>query len=289
MAWDELDGEALDKFTKTLVGVLDSERRKVAGKAAFQRAVVEAGTIDVRAVTVTYGDTAFQAETHSTLTAVAQNVDHAFAEAGRKVGGGLHLAYLHHRITRKNALTVSAVKLELYALLQDPAVLEAIEQRAEVLLGATLDRYKVAVMDLPDERRQHYRQVRRQATRPTPGSLGSCRTESETFKEGNSNDKRHLYADDRGDFHCQLNKWEQQVIAEALAEKGVVGWLRNEPRKLWAFAVPYSDGKQDRPLYPDFLIFRKKGAGIVCDVLEAALPGLGRQPRQGCRACRVRT
>ena len=120
LAWDKLDADALGNFTAALVAVLEAERKKVAGKAAFKKAVQEAAEIDVRAVTVAYGETTLQAETRSKLTAVSQNVEHAFAEAGRKLGGGLHLAYLHHRVAQKSAPPVPTLKLELYALLQDP-------------------------------------------------------------------------------------------------------------------------------------------------------------------------
>jgi len=48
----------------------------------------------------------------------------------------------------------------------------------------------------------------------------------------------------------------------------VVGWLRNVPRKSWAFTVPYKYDGNDTPMYPDFLSFRKQGDGIVVDILE---------------------
>jgi type III restriction enzyme len=267
LAWDKLDADALGKFTAALVAVLEAERKKVASKAVFKKALEEAAEIDVRAVTVAYGETTLQAETRSKLTAVSQNVEHAFAEAGRKLGAGLHLAYLHHRVAQKNASPVPTLKLELYALLQDPAVLKAAEAKAESLLGTALDKHKVARAALPDERRQLYRQVSRQAKRPMPEPW-ELPPSIDVSKSGNSTLKRHLYANDDGDFRCQLNLWEQQVIEEELSQQELVGWLRNEPRKQWAFAVPYSDGKEERPLYPDFLVFRKQGAGVVCDVLE---------------------
>lgn len=89
----------------------------------------------------------------------------------------------------------------------------------------------------------------------------------ETSKNGRSYE-RHLYANDKGLFSCKLNKWEAAVIDEELEKDEVVGWLRNEPRKPWSFSVPYAANGEDKPHFPDFLIFRKQGSGIVCDVLE---------------------
>jgi type III restriction enzyme len=142
-----------------------------------------------------------------------------------------------------------------------------VDAEAEKLLAAALDKHKAAVAALPDERRQHYRQVRRQAKRPMPEPW-ELPPSIEASKDGNSCYKLHLYADENGDFRCTLNQWEEQVLDEVMKDKQLVGWLRNEPRKPWAFAVPYDDGKGDRPLFPDFLAFRKQRGGIVCDVLE---------------------
>ena len=47
-----------------------------------------------------------------------------------------------------------------------------------------------------------------------------------------------------------------------------MGWLRNDPRKEWLFSIAYQKGGEDRPMYPDLLIFRRDGAGILCDIYE---------------------
>jgi type III restriction enzyme len=78
----------------------------------------------------------------------------------------------------------------------------------------------------------------------------------------------HLYVDVNGKYPCKLNSWEEKVLGEALAAKGAVAWLRNIPRQGWSLVVPYRHHGEDRPLYPDFLVFRKSGSKIVVDVLE---------------------
>src|SRR5215204_6587493 len=93
-------------------------------------------------------------------------VEHAFAECGRKLGGGLHAAYLNTHAKGKSASPVSKVKLELYALLQDDRVIQRVEETAAKLLRDADKKHRAAIKDLPDERRQLYRQVRRQAARP---------------------------------------------------------------------------------------------------------------------------
>ena len=94
LAWDKLDVDAPTTFTDALVKVLTGERTKVVATKDFKKRLKEAAVIDVRAVTVGYGETEPKEEASTQLAAVSQNVDHAFAECGRKLGGGLHSSYL---------------------------------------------------------------------------------------------------------------------------------------------------------------------------------------------------
>jgi type III restriction enzyme len=267
LAWDKLDPKAPNAFSAALVKVLSSEHARVAKTKAFKQRVDQAASIDVRAVTVGYGETE-PVEEHSTqLVAVAQNVDHAFAECGRRLGGGLHSTYLKSKAKAKGAPPVSHIKLELYALLEDEKVIRKVEAAAAKRLREADAEHRAAIGALADERRQLYRQVRRQAARPQaedwelPESI-------EAAKDGGGERTKHLYSRSDGKFATKLNTWEKKVLDEALAEKGVVGWLRNDPRKEWSFSVAYQDDGQDRPMYPDLLVFRRSGAGVLCDVYE---------------------
>lgn len=267
LAWDKLGRDAGASFTAELVGVLDAERIAVEQGDEFKARLAGAGTIDIRAVTVLYGGTEKTDVTSSQLAAVAENVDNAFAEAGRKLGGGLHAAYLQARAGQGGAPTVSAIKLELYALVQDPAVAQKVEQRAGELLAASLEQHKTAIAALTDERRQVYRHIRRMAADPEaePWELPES---VESVKEGEFKRDLHMYVDDDAKFVWKPGGWEKDVLVDALKEDGVVGWLRNVPRKEWAFTVPYQYAGQWKPMYPDLLVFRRQGAGVVCDVLE---------------------
>lgn len=273
LAWDKLDQGAPDTFRTALVDVLEAERKKVARRADFKKRVADAGVIGVRAVTVGMGETDTAAVRTSQVAAVAENVEHAFAEAGRKVGGGLHSEYLLARARAKDAPPVSQIKLELYALVQDAKVVDAIEKRAAELLTNALNDHKAAIKALPDERRQLYRQVRRQGARPEPEDWELPDAIELPRGEGKTYDK-HLYVDSDGKFapKQKLNDWEDEVISEAIQSKDAVGWLRNDPRKPWAFSVPYKKGAEDRPMYPDFLVFRKHDGGILCDIYEPHAP-----------------
>jgi type III restriction enzyme len=271
LAWDKLDTAASGAFTTALVDELAAERDKVVGSEEFAKRLADAASIDVRAVTVAYGGTEKTHVTSTQLVAVAGNVEHAFAEAGRRLGGGLHASYLNLRAAEDDAPPVPAVKLELYALLQDPAVLKRVEESAGELLARRLEQHKVAVRALPDERRQHYRHIRRQAAKPEPEPW-ELPDSIEGSKDGNTKFDRHLYVTDAGAHACTLNGWERAALEEALGDPDAVAWVRNEPRKPWSFTIPYQVGGDFKPLYPDLLVFRRQDDGLVCDILEPHSP-----------------
>lgn len=271
LAWDKLDTDAPGTFTAALVAELAAEREKVAGSDEFAERLADAARIDVRAVTVAYGGTEKTAVTSTQLAAVSGNVEHAFAEAGRKLGGGLHASYLNLRAAEDDPPPVPAIKLELYALLQDPAVAKRVEERAGELLNDALEQHKVVIRGLPDERRQHYRHIRRQAAKPEPEPWELPDT-IEGSKDGNTKLDRHMYVTDAGDHACTLNDWERDALKDALADPDAVAWLRNDPRKPWSFTVPYQVGGEFKPMYPDLLVFRRQGGGLVCDILEPHAP-----------------
>lgn len=266
LAWDKLDLKAPDQLTARLVKVLEAERVRAAKTKDFKKRVDDAAVISVRMVTVGYGETAASEESSTNLTAVDQNVDHAFAECGRRLGGGLHSAYLKARASAKGAPPVSRIKLELYALLQDEAILAKVEAAAAKKLKEVDDKYRPAIKDLPDERQQQYRRVRRQATLPQPENW-DLPNSIEGPKKGKEW-KKHLYSRSDGVFVTELNDWEERVLEKALGEKGVIGWLRNDPRKEWSFSVAYQEDGEIRPMYPDFLVFRRVSKGVLCDVYE---------------------
>lgn len=267
LAWDELDAEADDALTGSLVDTLEDERRKVADSDEFAQRLDDVATIDIRAVTVAYGWTKKTEITSAQLAAVTENIEHAFTDAGRKLGGGLHAAYLKRRAGDDEAPPVGAIKLELYALLLDGEVLKHVEADAGKLLSTRLEQHKTAIRKLPDERRQLYRQIRRQAVTPEPEPW-ELPDALEGLKDGRETYDKHLYIDDQGNYSATLNEWEDQVLRDVLKGADVIGWLRNEPRKQWSFTVSYEHGKQFKAMYPDFLVFRKQGVGTVCDILE---------------------
>lgn len=53
-----------------------------------------------------------------------------------------------------------------------------------------------------------------------------------------------------------------------MAAPEFVGWLRVEDRKDWALTIPYRIMGEVRPMYPDFLTFRRVRGRLVVDILD---------------------
>lgn len=266
LAWDKLDADAAGRFSDALIGELHTQREKVADDEDFKERLKEAALITMRGVTVGYGETTKKNVDTGQLKALVQNVDGAFAQVGRHLGGGLHLTYLRSRADQHGAAEPSAVKLELYALLEDESVLTQVEAKAGALVTAELAKYQTEILQLPDEKRQRYRELRRQAASPEPEPWELPQT---IDVQGNGREyARHIYVREDGKFTAKLNEWERAVIEQELGDENVVCWLRNDPRKTWSFTVAYKVGAEDRPMYPDFLVFRRQGSSVITDIFE---------------------
>jgi type III restriction enzyme len=269
LTYDKLDPTAFESFRQLVISTLNEERKRLAKTAAFKKAIKEGAQIDVRGVKVTYGvesedeelDESFEA-----VAAVSRNIDDLHSQSGRKLGEGLHIAYVKARVS-SNSIKPGQAKLELATLLDDAKTAKKLEDKAGKLFQAETDKHKAAIRDLSEARRDTYRKLRRQAAKPQSEELEL--PELYPTKKNQETYKKHLYADENGDFSCKLqSEWEEDVVAAELARGDeLLGWLRNIPRKSWALCIPY-DHDGDRPMFPDFLFFRKQGDGLVVDVLE---------------------
>lgn len=278
LAQDKVDAKADNTLRAFVVKALEKERNRLKNSAGYQAVVAQAAQLTVRerrialAATVagSGGDSTDTADSTGngsvSLDVAEQNLEDLFDSCGRTIGEGLHLAYVKRRIAATSGVSLAQAKIELFAVLNDTAALDNLERACAKKFTQVYDKRRDEISGLPDGRRQAYRRLIRSARKPEPDTLllppNMLVDKRETKRD------KHLYVDENGSFPCKLNSWEETVLAEALAEKGAVGWLRNQPRQEWSFTVPYRQDGEDRPLYPDFLVFRRTGGKIVADVLE---------------------
>lgn len=268
LVYDKLDKGAAERFRTLVVSTLDAERKRLEKSPAFKKTLKERAEIDLRGVRVVYrgGGEEKPEETEEAVAAVSQNIDDLYARTGRKLGEGLHAAYLKARVATGRVKPRTA-KLELATLLDGEKTVKTLEEKAGKTFNAEAEKHKAAIRDLPEARRETYRKLRRQAAKPEAEEL-ELPDIYEAVIDEDSIFAGHLYADEKGLFSCSVNEWERATIEAELAHEAVVGWLRNVPRKSWAFKVPYKYDGDDTSMYPDFLFFRRQGEGIVVDILE---------------------
>lgn len=265
LSQDEIDVDAQEKAKDVLLGVLHTEYEQVKSSERFRSIVYEKGKIEVSSVEwrlwTALGDDAETIE----LDVSAENVDDLFDAVGRKLGEGLHKAWWKSRFEEDPASKAIA-KLELFALCTDPSVPRKIESTAQATVQEWLKKYRVAIKKLPEGSQQAYNEVRKLAADPELSPLGYLTTIEE--KKAGESWRKHLYVDEKATYSANLNKWETKVVEEELRKEGMVGWLRNPPRKSWSLCVPYILSGEQRALYPDFLFVRSESGELVVDLLD---------------------
>ena len=144
---------------------------------------------------------------------------------------------------------------------------------AQEWVDSLYEEHKDAIVALPTSKHEEYNRVRRRAKAPQTISLMF----PDTFEVSREEPlwDHHLYVDDAGKFGWNANTWESAVLKTAMESDDFVAWLRNYPRKPWSLAIPYKRRGEDRPLYPDLIIFRRVNDKLLMDLLDPHNPELG--------------
>jgi type III restriction enzyme len=272
LANDGIVPDAITEARSMVITIFEEERARLEGSVLFESVVKDSGVIDLRGVEYAYGVSA-TAESTRQVPVSQDNIDDLFAEAGRKVGEGLHKAYWKARAAAEPSSAKRTAKLELFALIHDRPTAERVEREAGQQLRRWQDDNQAAINALPPDRQEGYHQVRQTAIVPEPHPMAL--PESVQGKRAESRWKSHLYSNGGGEFPYDFrSSWEPKVLEEEMRRDDFVGFLRNEDRKKWALCVPYKLGGADKPLYPDFLTFRRKGDHVVVDILDPHAPSL---------------
>ena len=274
-----VDMTAWDGAKKLVIETLDGEiARLIREDVNFDSKVKASGTITLNAVTVEQGT---WKETHGQTITVPlddKNIEDLFHRAGQRLGEGLHLDYWQTHYDRDEGDEMPhRAKLELFLCLQDEKAWKSLEKACGDRVNALLKQHKAAIKQLTSAEQEEYNKVQEVAKDPEPLTF---LPPAEIMLSVDAKDPAygryayHLYVDASGHFVAPLNSWERAVIKVEIARKDVIGWLRNVERKPWALALPYEMGGEVKPMFPDFLVVRREGAGLVVDILEPHAPSL---------------
>jgi type III restriction enzyme len=275
----EVDMTAWDGSKKLVIDTLDAELARLKKvDLNFDAKVKGSGQITLNAVIVEQGTwKEIQGQT-ITVPLDEKNIDDLFNRAGQRLGEGLHLDYWQTHYDEDEAAEMpSRSRLELFLMLQDEKTWKTLESVCGARCEALLKQHKAAIKKLTTAEQEEYNKVNEIAKDPEALSFLPPAEMMLSVDPSDPEFRRyddHLYVDTTERFVAKLNSWEHPVIEAEIARADVVGWLRNLPRKPWALSLPYEMGGEVLPMYPDFLVVRTEGTGLVVDILEPHSPAL---------------
>ena len=232
----DVDKDAWDGSKKLVIDTLDAELARLKmDDSDFDAKVKGSGQITLNAVIVEQGTwKEIQGQT-ITVPLDEKNIDDLFNRAGQRLGEGLHLDYWQTHYDQDEADEMpSRSRLELFLMLQDEKTWKKLESVCGDRCEALLKQNKAAIKKLTTAEQEEYNKVQEIAKE---AEALSFLPPAEVMQSVDASDpayraySRHLYVDAAGDYTAVLNTWEHPVIEAEIADKNVVGWLRNVPRK----------------------------------------------------------
>ena len=273
LANDEVLFDAINTAKAKILDELNAARVKQSGSDRFQTLVKDSGTLDLRSVEVKWGREG-QNEQFQVVEVTDENVEDLFKAAARKVGEGIEKLYRRARAQEDPSTARRIAKLEFFALVTDGEVMRRLESVAEDLIQEWTRSHRLAIEALSPDRREPYRQVWQTASDPVEITMSSMPDSIRGKRQGNNWDN-HLYVDDDEKLPSKFNTWETKTLEEEQDRDDHVAFLRNEDRKAWALRIPWTSREGGRkPVYPDFITFRRVGDQIVVGVLDPHNPDL---------------
>lgn len=261
---DGIDAAADEKIREILIKKIKQHLDLVASKPEWQATVSAGGNIDVDVTTISTSSMVVSDRHTSTMKLSPENIDQLFDEAGRRLaaGEGLHRTYWKRYHDRGNPF---GAKLELFALSRLPEMQRALEELAREQFERLWLEHKDAIKKQSAADRVRFQHLAQASGKSTMHDWEL--PDQIVVPAAQTVWQQHLYSDEKGNFSTDLNTWETRFLMGAMKQPDFVCWVRNLPRRDWAFAIPY-DHQGEKPFFPDFLIIRRKGMGFEADIIE---------------------
>lgn len=209
-------------------------------------------------------------------------IDEAYRRAARIIGPDLARTYSEHlaeRATRDDEEALVEAHIAVAAIGLLPEIKDDLEAAAEDLSNKWLEKYRITIRGLPDERQEIYRQLRESSTDPLDIDLARPKTwlQETTIKEPDGTEvplpqyEKHLLCDENGLFPEHFtSSWEPDVLRTELKREGTIAWYRNPSRASHdSLGVTYEDAGVTKIIRPDFIFFAKLPNGtIAADIVD---------------------
>ena len=272
LAMDGIDPDAEEREKQGLVAILLVERERVKDDTEFREVAAANGKLVMQRVEWQVYESAIEEGADVTVDVSRENVDDLFAAAGRKLGEGLHVAYLRHR-ARRDKIAATAGKLEVTALAWRQEVGQKLETHARSRVSALLASHATAIKTTPEASQIEYDVIRGLSDEPEKTLLSLPNKIDVPPKP--TKYAKHIYTDEAGEAPLHLGTWELATLEEEQRRNTYLGFLRNFDRKDWSLVVPYKKAGDPKPIYPDFLFFRQGREGkVIVDLIDPHNVGL---------------
>ena len=212
-------------------------------------------------------------------------IDDAFKRAARVFSPDISRTYVSHAAAKKREADADdpeeayvEARVDMAALGLVPDISKDFDREADKLTKAWLDKYRIDIKDMADERQEAYRQVAGMSIEPQDVDLVKPISwmENTTVRESGKETpmpayKNHLMSDESGDFPALFrSEWEIRVLATESARKGFTAWYRNPDRSSQeSLGVAYQDAETVKIVRPDFLFFSTPTSGkVVADIVD---------------------
>lgn len=151
------------------------------------------------------------------------------------------------------------------------------DAEATKLADEWLAKYRDRIKQLPDDRRETYRQISALSREPQDVDLAQPVSvwEKTAIREKSGSETKvptymqHLLCDETGAYPAGLNEWEKAVLKAEMGREGFKFWYRNPSRPTQdSLGVAYVDGDETKILRPDFLFFAESKGKVVVDIVD---------------------
>ncbi|AHB47853.1 type III restriction enzyme, res subunit [Hyphomicrobium nitrativorans NL23] len=159
-----------------------------------------------------------------------------------------------------------------------PEIKDYLDGEAEKLSKAWLNKYRVAIKSLSDERQESYRQIQEMSAEPADVDLvkpnnwivPTTALNADGTETPLSTYEHHLLCREDGMFPAEFNSWEVAVLAKEMERDGFIAWYRNPSRSSQdSLGITYEAGGEVRIMRPDFLVFAKMADGSIgTDIID---------------------
>jgi hypothetical protein len=210
-------------------------------------------------------------------------IEEAYRRAARELSADVARTYAEYlaakggKADKEEALVEAHITIAALGLLSQ--VKTYLEAEADALAKQWLEKYRIEIKSLSDERQEQYREIRRMSSQPQDIDLARPRSwlEATVVRDSDGTEtalptfEHHLMCDGTGQFPMEFgSSWERDVLEAEMARDGFVGWYRNPSRSSQeSLAVAYDVGGAYRLMRPDFLFFAELPDGsIAADIVD---------------------